>query len=477
MKRQVVRLQSLEIKNIKNVIAGKIVMPKTFNKELDFNSAEVLGLYGQNGSGKTAVIDALHLIWKLITGDSITKDFYDYIDVNSDSAELKTKYAVYFEDVTYEVTYDVCFKKAEGKNVIISKESLSAAENRDNERKNSYTFMCYKRDSKAVFTPAIRYDELVRLKDDNEINLLVAKKMSEKSNCSYIFGESSRDILMPTVSNDNGHNQEVKAEEWKYSRIINALFIFAVKDLFIIPNTHSGVISANIALPMAFRLDNNDRSGMKGSFLVNLRKPTLLDEKQVNVLHRIVEDINTVLPTIIPGLRIKVQDLGKQTTEEGNEGNNIELLSVRDGKLPFPIRMESEGIIKIISILNALIQAFGNSSICLAIDELDAGIYEYMLGELLDVFAKNAKGQLIFTSHNLRALEMLNKDSIMFSTANPRRRYTRIRNVKKTNNLRSVYIRSITLGGFSEKLYEETDSLRIARAFRKAGRRNQLDKG
>lgn len=41
--------------------------------------------------------------------------------------------------------------------------------------------------------------------------------------------------------------------------------------------------------------------------------------------------------------------------------------------------MESEGIIKIVSILNVLIQAFGNSSICLVIDELDAGIFEYML--------------------------------------------------------------------------------------------------
>ena len=122
------------------------------------------------------------------------------------------------------------------------------------------------------------------------------------------------------------------------------------------------------------------------------------------------------------------------------------------------------------SILNALIQAFGNPSICLAIDELDAGIFEYMLGELLDIFNKSAKGQLIFTSHNLRALEMLDKDSVMFSTANPDRRYIRMKNVKASNNLRDTYLRGITLGGQDEVIYEETDSLRIARAFRKAGR-------
>ena len=45
-----------------------------------------------------------------------------------------------------------------------------------------------------------------------------------------------------------------------------------------------------------------------------------------------------------------------------------------------------------------------------------------------------------------------------------------MKNVRESNNLRNMYIRSITLGGQSEQIYEETDSLKIARAFRKAGR-------
>ena len=45
-----------------------------------------------------------------------------------------------------------------------------------------------------------------------------------------------------------------------------------------------------------------------------------------------------------------------------------------------------------------------------------------------------------------------------------------MKSVKENNNLRSMYIRSITLGGQDEEIYEETDSLKIARAFRKAGR-------
>ena len=283
--------------------------------------------------------------------------------------------------------------------------------------------------------------------------------MAEKSNCSYIFGESSREIFCKNYDN-NFKN---------YAFVIGALFNFALKDLFVIQNSHSGVISANFLLPMAFRFENK-AMGMKGDFTIPLTEPVVLDEKRKIILDAIVTQINTVLYTIIPGLSVTIKDYGKQALDSGKDGWKVELMSKRQDMPEIPIRMESEGIIKIISILNALIQAFGNPSICLVIDELDSGIFEYMFGELLDIFNKSAKGQLIFTSHNLRALEMLDKESIMFSTANFDNRYIHMKSVRETNNLRNLYIRSITLGGQDEVIYEETDSLKIARAFRKAGR-------
>lgn len=300
---------------------------------------------------------------------------------------------------------------------------------------------------------------MVGKNQETKTDLIVARKIAEKSNCSYIFGESSREILCKEYNNDFK----------SYGIVIQELFDFALKDLFVIRNTHSGMITANFLLPMAFRVES-DRIGMKGDFAIPLMKPAVLDAEKKELLHTIVEQINTVLCTIIPGMRIEDKDYGQQALDSGEDGWKIELMSVREGKRPIPIRMESEGIIKIISILNALIQAFANPSICLVIDELDAGIFEYMLGELLDIFQKSAKGQLIFTAHNLRALEMLNKESIMFSTVNPNNRYIHMKNVKDTNNVRSMYIRSITLGGQDEIIYDETDSLKIARAFRKAGR-------
>lgn len=459
----VVRLSSLKVSNIKNVMSGQIIMPNTYQKQPTYKNAEVLGLYGQNGSGKTAVIDTLYYLQKIMTGNILSEEIADYIGVNSNQAEIISSFKIFAEMVIYEVDYKIILQKTEN-NVEIVRETLKCAITEDNSRRNNTVFMDYQRSAKdIVFVPHKRFAEVVETNTANKMDLIVAKKIAEKSNCSYIFGENSMEVFCQNY--ENGFRQ--------YSEVIKALFKFAVQDLFVIRNTHSGVISANFLLPMAFKIEQNE-IGMKGDFAVPLTEPVVLDEDGKKLLYTIVEQINTVLFTIIPGMTINVHEHGMQLTDSGENGYRVELVSVREG-ISIPIRMESEGIIKIISILNVLIQAFGNPSICLVIDELDAGIFEYMLGELLDIFNKSAKGQLIFTSHNLRALEVLDKESIMFSTVNPNKRYIRMKNVKMSNNLRDTYLRGITLGGQDEVIYEETDSLRIARAFRKAGRKVQYE--
>ena len=59
MMEPIVRLASLKLVNIKNVKNGTIVLPNVAKRQLSANRAEILGIYGQNGSGKTAVIDTL----------------------------------------------------------------------------------------------------------------------------------------------------------------------------------------------------------------------------------------------------------------------------------------------------------------------------------------------------------------------------------------------------------------------------------
>jgi hypothetical protein len=114
---------------------------------------------------------------------------------------------------------------------------------------------------------------------------------------------------------------------------------------------------------------------------------------------------------------------------------------------------------------------FNNPTICLIVDEFDANIFEYLLGELLKIIESDGKGQFIFTSHNLRPLEKLNKESLRLTTTNPDNRYITFSKIKESNNLRKSYYRIINLGGQDEEIYDETNYYKIAMAFKILGRK------
>ena len=116
--------------------------------------------------------------------------------------------------------------------------------------------------------------------------------------------------------------------------------------------------------------------------------------------------------------------------------------------------------------LQLVIFIFNRSDVTVAIDDMDAGIFEYLWGELLNIVSEQGKGQLIFTAHNLRALESINKEFIAFTTTDKSNRYRRLKGVKVTNNLRDLYLRKILLGNGEENFCNATDNAEIAFAMR-----------
>lgn len=179
-----------------------------------------------------------------------------------------------------------------------------------------------------------------------------------------------------------------------------------------------------------------------------------------------------MLCKIVPDIEIALTSLDMGHTENRNSGVRVHLVALKSGKngtISLPLKYESAGMKKITSLLPLLICTYNNPGITLAIDELDSNIYEHLLGELLRIMQDSGQGQLIFTSHNLRPLEVLDPSSAIFTTTNPQKRYIRPFNIKSSDNLRLHYFRDITLGSDSEELCQEISSIEIAHAMRKAG--------
>ena len=588
MKNTILKLKSIELDNFKNVKHGKIDLKED---KINNKISNILGIYGQNGSGKTSIINALYLLKLVVCGKELNENIHNYICSNEEATSLGFEFRLYegneeykiyykfeirrkqraicengYDDAYYSDTYyngayidenycngityysndvsghahnniyrhassnafshtpnnmnsDISSNMSSGSmngemnngnsdamngemndrtsgatngymnNVIsnatsgymndsisdenvmtgpinfgkemdtrveISKEKLSFSKLENNQWKNRVTIIDYDVDDEDyTFRPIKNYREVANT-NSKKVNLGIAKGLSQEKSTSFIFSSKSLPMLLQSFSKNSKD----------YSDIIMSLRTFALFNLFVIQNDDLGAININLLMPFSYML-KNERGGMRGNIPIKLFETSVIEIDSFDIVKKVLEQINVVIKTIVPKLKIQLKNYGKETMANGKEGYKVELLSVRE-KTIIPLKYESDGIKKIISIMSVLIGMFNNENIIVAIDELDAGVFEYLLGEILEILSKSAQGQLIFTSHNLRALEKLNKDLVVFTTTNPENRYISLSNVKGTNNLRDFYYRGIILGGQREELYDQTNKYEMSYAFKKA---------
>ena len=453
----IVRVEEIELENFKNVKHGSFQMPSALKKETD--AADILGIYGQNGSGKTAVIDAFCILQGLLSGCALGEDAASQINVDSTSATIRLTLRILDQNMESLglYTYTLSIMEKNGK-AAIGTESLSARKKVEEGYGREKVLVRY--DSGCLeFKPESTFKKIVKTSKDISLDLMVASRIADKTGSSFIFGK------------DGGYDVFSRLEgEFKedYAIPITAIRNYAETSLVVLSTRESG-IRKDDKLKLSFQKKTVGGGISLGQIIIDLKHSQVLGMDEEKQLRHMIREMNTALSAIVPHLELGLYTAGEELTDSGKKGIRIEIVSLKNGKA-IPLRFESEGIIKIISILNILLCVYNNPSVCLVIDEFDASIFEYLLGELISVFSQGAKGQMIFTSHNLRILEMIDKDSVIFSTSNPGNRYIRMTNIKNTNNLRDVYIRSILLGGTKENIYEETDSHEIGLALRKAWR-------
>jgi hypothetical protein len=229
---------------------------------------------------------------------------------------------------------------------------------------------------------------------------------------------------------------------------------------------------ANLSIPIHCRSAalNPDEEGY-GVVVLPINSPKKVDLETYEILRTMFTAISKVLKEIVPGLTVEAKDLGSQTMSDGRDGVRVELIAKREGRA-LPIACESDGVKKLLTVLSSLIVMYNDKNACIVIDELDAGIYEFLLGEIVKILNDSGKGQLLFTSHNLRLLEVLEKENLVFTSTNPENRYIVLKGIRDSNNIRDVYIRAIQLGNDGEDVYQETDRYEIMEAFDEAGELN-----
>lgn len=406
----------------------------------------MVGLYGQNGSGKTTIVDAFGLLKTLISGwlaeVKLPPQEKRLILAGEDTASLDFEFLVENQFGTFFVHYYVELQEDQHR-LYTTLERLTYRENDKGKRSKVLMAMT----EKGI---QIRNSNLPDMSEQARIQLLVIQQLARKEYRSFLFHKDLKPLLQERLT-----EQEIQ--------LIKNIAVDFNRDLHVVNNQNIAPLFEERIMPFSIHLEKT-----RGQIPYDLKGPALLPEDEFYALCEVIEQSNRVLAAIIPGLTIKINIITKQTMDDGGQGIRFEFLSQR-GEQELPLRTESEGILKIISILSVLIAVYNNPNACVVIDELDSGVFEYLLGELLTVIDEDGKGQLVFTSHNLRVLEVLAIKNLWFTTTNENHRYMQLKGIKEINNARDVYLRAIQLGGQDEEVYKETKTFKIKRAFRKAG--------
>lgn len=454
-----IRLRNLVLEDAKNTRHGELAF-----RDL-MSGSSVTGLYGQNGSGKTTVIDAIQCLKDLMTGRPLADDAIGFIRQGADHARIVATFEIDDTVVEYAVMLERADDPGETR---VSGETVTMTPAGDGRRR---TIIEHAIDATADdmglrgfhTLPRVRWRSLRSVGSADQL-LGREETLSWSQGRSFAF---SPDTLR-TLSNIS----DATASMTTLSRSRRDAIDGQLKPLLDITSRLSAfardgirVVTTRTGSSVSFDYTPLMPGGATGEVLDISRPARLPAAYRESVLH-MIRQADMVMPALVPGLHIAC-DMTDARLENGDSGVEVFIRSVRDN-VSIPLWAESEGVRRIIGILSLLIRMFNEEDTLIAIDEIDSGIYEILLGDLLATLAARGVGQLVFTAHNLRVLEALEPESIVFSTTDPERRFTTLK-ARATNNLRDMYIRAVSLGDHDGVMADRVKRSGIAMALYEAG--------
>lgn len=458
-----VRLKGVSFRNIKNIKNASIDFP--IEKNIDKNGRNnIFGIYGPNGTGKTSLINCLGVLKKLLCEIPLGKSEYNLIDVNSKTAELTFSFDTQISAGFFFLTYTVVLEKTittidgkESNSVTIKSEKLKYKPlgNSDSDIKNLSTLIDIDSTTaigKDLLKPTNYYSKLMAIPSffDSVVRLSIGTRATRQT---FIFKHEFLNVLFKTNDFDE-----------TYKMLLNQIKFFGMANLFVIDQVNNN----NISLNLGYRhIDEQKAYISMGT--ININGVSRLSEKEYLHYEKSINEADRILEKLIPGISIKAQKLRDNLLPNGDKGVDFILVSYREdnGGKPIPFSSESNGIRSIFSVLSLVVAAYNNPSVCIAIDEFDAGVFEHLLGLIVKVYAESGKGLFIFTSHNLRPLEVLNPANVFFTTKEDKL-FEHTTYVRKELNKRNAYLRLMSISD-SNSIYltDEVKEHELRSAFRR----------
>ena len=438
-----------------------------------YSALGIMGVYGQNGSGKSTLVCALAFLRLMLCGAGI-EDAGKYIRIGEKHASIDAEFSVDTGNTRKLFSYSVRISRTgDGLGWAVEDERVVVSDMGN--LKNKASFFYNSADAANPVSPAAIRNGLMSFLEKNtsfaeglttQIFLLVQRDRSRLFKTSYIFGEQLLAVY-------GGYCAENPESIFDYLKILSEYalhYFFVITDSFV-----SSSIPRGGTIPVLFPNQKLFSSGALNYFPLSMDGPTRVVEQEEGAFDGFLSALNRLVSPLSPGTRLIAMEMPGMVRGTAGSSGNVEhyffLFTEKDG-VRIPIRYESLGIKKIISLVNVMALAYLNPTVLLVIDELDSSISEMVLETFLRLFSESGRGQLVFTANNLYPLEILEKNCCCFTGTNPSDRYVHLKYVKPNNNLRSLYMNLARQGGDGKNagLFMPLSVDNMRQAFEKSGK-------
>lgn len=474
------------IKSIENDLSIDFLSnPKSVNFPYE---GTVKAFYGENGSGKTAIIHSLDVLFKLMNDENYLanernqKTLSELLNKKSKNIDLYVSFLVYefdSEELEYRVNnyrfidYSISLTKNKFGQFFILKQSLEVFKNSD-----------FKKSKKPLYRFASEEEEPIHNETSSVLNAKLQNQLLTKS-----FPSLLKSVVNTSLLNIFKHTDKNEINDKSLDELIGDAMNLEKDNLsqFKLEILISNYLSDFLSSVNVFVGEEDEINSIKNSqssdslrklnsslnidshsvFIPNFEDIVSLDE-QIEFENLIKSDIrsNDVLSSKFVIARESKekfeQDMNYRTEiiklfkpnikkvepyyTDISEKNKYMIANIAFdyGDYVVPLYLESSGTKKLFEFADSIKDVFNGGIVIF--DELDSGLHDIVLSKLIEFVSENCLGQLIFTTHNLAPMEVLEskKDAIDFINANQEIvKWAKRGNSKAVNFYRSGKVKGI----------------------------------
>ena len=379
-------------------------------RNFDISNSHVKAVYGPNGAGKTAIVQAVEIYKNLVINadylamNNATGFFDNLINQKSKKFEIEMYFAIRDKNGVLDSVYrhKIILEKINDR-YFITEECLSKLTGLQLNNEKKYNNIFLVKQGEII--------ELIKEKDNERIKSSTLNLLDKQSFASILF-------------NANFKNKNIEIGK-KLGLSIVQTIIFALNIKVLMQDSDKNYIDF---LSVSSQLDEIQIQKQKLNddyIFYNLLKENKIPQHQTEqVPKKDFEKFQVYINNLASFIKVFKDDFVTIEVKKDENGDNYEcelILIYNDGKR-INKKYESTGIKKIIETYSALCSVEKGGIVF--IDEFDANIHDVLLIKLVEYIMTYTDGQLIFTTHNLAPMDVLQKAKHSIDFLSPDSRLT-----------------------------------------------------